>query len=139
MRATATKRPQPTRWPKGDDGLTDKERETWRIMLGYQDEHGVAMSVYDVARALGVAGFSSVHDRVNRLVGLGLVSKHRTGSRHKYLAVSATPREASALVTSAEIAAIEAAAESWRAKHGRPASLGEALAGIVEEWSEAQS
>lgn len=130
-------RKAPVRWPRGPDGMTVAEREAWRIMIGHQSEHGVALSVLDVSRRLGVRGYAAVHARVNRLVAMGRARKIACGSRVAYVAVQPDPGAAEALLTAEEMALVDRAADAWRACHGRPASLGEALAGIVEEWLEA--
>ena len=119
---------------KGRDGLTDRQRHVYRLMLAHQVEHGVPITVCKIMASIGKS-VGTTRKVLAKLVAMRLVDRvDRGGGKGRYVARDTVRAEMSLVMVDAELDLFRKASREWARREGRPASLSEAVAGIVEEW-----
>jgi len=136
----------------GTDGLTDRQRALWRLLLDRQAKTGRFPPMSEAAKTLGVATAGGMATNIRALVSKGLVvERGPKGSHCRYWAVDPSMGAADGdlewLLSRAEMDRITSAVRKWLTKDERrrcvgpvaPAKAGRALAGIVDQWMEGRA
>lgn len=55
--------------------MNEKEKEVYEMIVSYRKEHGYSPTIREMAKALGVRSTSTMHERVERMVFKGFLTK----------------------------------------------------------------